>query len=224
MFISSIKVKGERDSTGRPFRPKEAPTPIDPYGTSKLEAEDGIRVIAKESGMEIVVIRSVLVYGPGVKAEALSMMRWLYTGTPLPFGAIHDGRGLVALGKLVDLIVRCMNHPKAANRPFLSATVKISPPRCYSGELPRPRADLRDSFPFDRGYWRRLVAHQAKEMSHGGDAVHSRSTFPPRGRAWLVSPTRRRRCVKANSASLPGTLEYVAALGAERLFVRSETN
>jgi len=119
VFISSIKVNGERTSPGRPFRPGDAPAPIDPYGISKLEAEDGIRAIAKESGMEVVVIRPVLVYGPGVKANFLSMMRWLYRGIPLPLGAIHNARSLVALENLVDLIVTCMNHPRAANQTFL---------------------------------------------------------------------------------------------------------
>lgn len=119
VFISSIKVNGERTLPGRPFRPDDAPAPADPYGVSKSEAEEGLRAVAKESGMEVAIIRPVLVYGPGVKANFLSMMRWLYKGIPLPLGAIHNARSLVALDNLVDLIVTCMNHPRAANQTFL---------------------------------------------------------------------------------------------------------
>lgn len=69
--------------------------------------------------MEVVIIRPVLVYGPGVKANFLNMMKWLYMGVPLPLGAIHNKRSLVALDNLVDLIVTCIDHPGAANQTFL---------------------------------------------------------------------------------------------------------
>jgi nucleoside-diphosphate-sugar epimerase len=92
---------------------------IDPYGISKHEAELGLRKIAEETGLEVVIIRPVLVYGPGVKANFLSMMQWLYKGIPLPLGAIHNKRSLVAIDNLVDLIVTCIDHPAAANQAFL---------------------------------------------------------------------------------------------------------
>lgn len=119
IFISSIKVNGEGTPLGRPYSADDAPAPMDPYGVSKREAEDGLRQLAVETGMEVVIIRPPLVYGPGVKANFLSMMRWLSKGMPLPLGAIHNRRSLVALGNLVDLIVTCIEHPAAANETFL---------------------------------------------------------------------------------------------------------
>lgn len=119
IFISSIKVNGEATETGLPFTADQAVNPSDPYGVSKARAEEGLREIAARTGMEVVIIRPVLVYGPGVKANFLSMMRWLDKGIPLPLGAIHNKRSLVALDNLVDLIATCIHHPAAANQTFL---------------------------------------------------------------------------------------------------------
>jgi nucleoside-diphosphate-sugar epimerase len=119
IFISSIKVNGEGAEPGTVYRADDVPAPIDPYGVSKLEAEQGLKELAAVTGMEVVIIRPVLVYGPGVKANFLSMMRWLYRGVPLPFGAVHNQRSLVAIDNLVDLIVTCSDHPAAANQVFL---------------------------------------------------------------------------------------------------------
>ena len=119
IFISSIKVNGEGTTVGAPYLADSQPAPADPYGISKMEAEQGLRALAAETGMEVVIIRPVLVYGPGVKANFLNMMRWLHKGVPLPFGAIHNRRSLVALDNLVDLIVTCVDHPAAANQTFL---------------------------------------------------------------------------------------------------------
>ncbi|MBV7479902.1 SDR family oxidoreductase [Pseudomonas sp. PDM31] len=119
VFISSIKVNGEGTPLNQPYFADAAPAPADPYGISKMEAEQGLREIASTSGMEVVIIRPVLVYGPGVRANFLSMMRWLDKGIPLPFGAIHNRRSLVALDNLADLIVTCVRHPAAANQTFL---------------------------------------------------------------------------------------------------------
>lgn len=120
IYLSSIKVNGEFTQPGRAFTADDPPAPIDPYGVSKQEAEDGLRQIAQSTGMEVVIIRPPLVYGPGVKANFLSMMRWLYKGIPLPLGAINNRRSLVALDNLVDLIVTCIDHPAAANQTFLA--------------------------------------------------------------------------------------------------------
>lgn len=119
IFISSIKVNGEGTPLGVPYLADAQPAPADPYGISKMEAEQGLCALATETGMEVVIIRPVLVYGPGVKANFLSMMGWLHKGVPLPFGAIHNRRSLVALDNLVDLIVTCLDHPAAANQTFL---------------------------------------------------------------------------------------------------------
>lgn len=119
VFISSIKVNGECTAPGNSFQADNAAAPVDPYGVSKYEAEEGLKQISRESGMEVVIIRPPLVYGPGVKANFLSMMRWLTKGVPLPLGAINNQRSLVAIGNLVDLIVTCIEHPAAANQTFL---------------------------------------------------------------------------------------------------------
>lgn len=119
VFLSSIKVNGEQTGPGRPFTPSDAPAPTDPYAISKLEAEEGLRAIARETGLEVVIIRPVLVYGPGVKANFESMLRWLHRGLPLPLGAVRNARSLVSMDNLVDLVARCLVHPAAAQRTFL---------------------------------------------------------------------------------------------------------
>ncbi|MDH4607320.1 SDR family oxidoreductase [Pseudomonas sp. BN102] len=119
VFVSSIKVNGEGTAPGRPYQADDEPAPADPYGISKQEAEQQLKALAVETGMEVVIIRPPLVYGPGVKANFLNMMRWLNKGVPLPLGSIDNRRSLVALDNLVDLIETCVAHPAAANQTFL---------------------------------------------------------------------------------------------------------
>lgn len=119
IFISSVKVNGEATQPGHSFTADDAPAPLDPYGISKMEAEQGLQQIAAQTGMEVVIIRPPLVYGPRVKANFAAMMRWLQRGVPLPLGAIDNRRSLVALDNLVDLILTCTSHPAAANQTFL---------------------------------------------------------------------------------------------------------
>jgi nucleoside-diphosphate-sugar epimerase len=119
VFVSSIKVNGEATQLRQPFTADDAPAPLDAYGVSKMEAEQGLREIARQTGMEVVIIRPPLVYGPVVKANFAAMMRWLKRGVPLPLGAIYNQRSLVALDNLVDLILTCLTHPAAANQTFL---------------------------------------------------------------------------------------------------------
>lgn len=122
VFLSSVKVNGEFTEAGQPFTADDVPAPEDPYGVSKHEAEQLLRQIAVETDMEVVIIRPPLVYGPGVKANFESMMRWLARGVPLPLAAVTENRrSLVALDNLVDLIVTCLNHPAAANQTFLAS-------------------------------------------------------------------------------------------------------
>jgi nucleoside-diphosphate-sugar epimerase len=120
VFISSIKVNGESTQLGQPFRVDDPPMPVDAYGISKREAEDALSQLTNETAMEIVIIRPPLVYGPGVKANFQSMMHWLDKRVPLPLGAIHNQRSLVALENLIDLIVTCIHHPAAANQIFIA--------------------------------------------------------------------------------------------------------
>jgi len=121
VFISSIKVNGESTPAGKPFKADDVPDPQDPYGVSKHEAEEALRQLSRETGMEVVIIRPPLVYGPGVKANFLSMMNWLDKGVPLPLGAIRNQHSLVAIGNLVDLLVTCIDHPAAAGQVFLAS-------------------------------------------------------------------------------------------------------
>lgn len=120
IFISSIKVNGEQTHNGQTFKPDDIPAPEDAYGISKWEAEQGLQIIAAETGMEIVIIRPPLVYGPGVKGNFASMINIIQRGLPLPLGAIHNQRSLVALDNLVNLIITCIKHPAAANQVFLA--------------------------------------------------------------------------------------------------------
>jgi len=119
IFISSIKVNGEMTQVEQPFKANDKHIPTDYYGLSKYEAEQGLLMIAKETGMEVVIIRPPLVYGPSVKANFSSMMKWINRGVPLPFGQVNNQRSLVALDNLVSFIIHCIEHPKAANEIFL---------------------------------------------------------------------------------------------------------
>ncbi len=119
IFVSSIKVNGEHTLADCPFTANDDANPQDPYGISKHEAEQGLLLIAQQTGMEVVIIRPPLVYGAGVKANFASMMRVVKRGIPLPLGAIHNKRSFVYVGNLVSLIVRCIDHPAAANQVFL---------------------------------------------------------------------------------------------------------
>lgn len=119
VFMSSVKVNGESTRAGHPFTEFDAPSPQDAYGVSKHEAEQGLRDIAVKTGMEVVIIRSPLVYGPGVKANFAALTNAIRKGWPLPFGAVHNQRSLVALDNLVDFVVTCATHPEAANHTFM---------------------------------------------------------------------------------------------------------
>jgi nucleoside-diphosphate-sugar epimerase len=119
VFVSSIKVNGEVSRPSQPFTADQVPAPLDPYGISKLEAELGLREIESKTGMEVVIVRPPLVFGPGVKANFASMMRWVVHEIPLPLGAIHNARSMVSLDNLVDLLVTCLEHPAARGQTFL---------------------------------------------------------------------------------------------------------
>ncbi len=118
VYISTIKVNGEKSDA--PFRESDRPAPQDPYGISKFEAESVLWEIGKRSGLEIVVIRPPLIYGPGVKANFRNLMNIVHRGVPLPFGTIRNHRRMVYLGNLVDIILCCSWHPSAAGEVFLA--------------------------------------------------------------------------------------------------------
>lgn len=119
IFISTIKVNGEATSEGHVFRASDFRQPLDHYGESKAKAEIGLLEIAHNTNMEVVIIRPPLVYGHGVKANFAAMLKLAKKNLPLPLGAVHNKRSLVAVENLVDLIVTCIEHPAAANQVFL---------------------------------------------------------------------------------------------------------
>ncbi|MGL1959349.1 MAG: SDR family oxidoreductase [Colwellia sp.] len=120
IFISSIKVNGESTALGSSFKPDHTFIPTDPYGLSKYEAEIGLKKIADKTGMEIVIIRPPLIYGVGVKANFAAILQLSAKGIPLPFGCLNKNRrSLVFIDNLIDLIITCIEHPKATNQTFL---------------------------------------------------------------------------------------------------------
>lgn len=117
VFLSSIKVNGEQ--TVVPFTEQDPPNPQDPYGVSKWEAEQALTRVSMETGMERVVVRSPLVYGPEVKGNFLQLLNILRRGIPLPLASIRNQRSLVYLGNLVDALVRCIQAPRAAGQTYI---------------------------------------------------------------------------------------------------------
>lgn len=118
VFISSIGVNGA-ETFDAPFTPDDIAAPRSAYAKSKHEAERGLQALARDGGLEVVIIRPPLVFGPGAPGNFDRLMRALHRRVPLPLGAIHNRRSLVALGNLVSLIVTCLDHPAGANQVFL---------------------------------------------------------------------------------------------------------
>jgi nucleoside-diphosphate-sugar epimerase len=119
IFLSSIKVNGEETIEGNRFSEDSTPNPIDPYGVSKFEAEEGLKKFCREVGMEYVIVRPPLMYGPGVKANFHKLLDVIYRSIPLPFACINNRRSMLALGNLVDFLSVALTHPGAANQIFL---------------------------------------------------------------------------------------------------------
>lgn len=119
VFLSSVKVNGELTPPGHAYDEFSVPAPRDAYGQSKHEAEAGLRQVGLDTGMEVVIIRPPLVYGPGVKANFAALLRAVQQGWPLPLALVRNQRSLVALDNLVDFILTCAIHPLAANQTFL---------------------------------------------------------------------------------------------------------
>ncbi len=117
IYLSSVKVNGE-STPGRAFSERDVPAPVDEYGISKAKAEERLKTIASETGIELVILRPPLVYGPGVKANFLQLLRVVNAGMPLPFSTIDNRRSLLGVGNLAHAIEGCLVHPAAANRTF----------------------------------------------------------------------------------------------------------
>jgi nucleoside-diphosphate-sugar epimerase len=125
LFLSSVKVNGEStDGLPRPFGARNDgvnAAPEDAYGLSKWEAEQGLWQIASQTGMEVVVVRPSLVYGPGVKGNFARLLGLVRSGVPLPLAAVNNRRSFIGLDNLVDLLIRCVDHPKAAGQTLLAS-------------------------------------------------------------------------------------------------------
>jgi nucleoside-diphosphate-sugar epimerase len=119
IFLSSIKVNGESTPVGQAFNTSSTPSPEDPYGVSKWEAEQGLQKIGADTGMEIVIVRPPLVYGAGVKANFSELIRLVDKKWPLPFGAVNNRRSFIAIDNLIDFILICIDHRNAAGEVFL---------------------------------------------------------------------------------------------------------
>ena len=121
IFVSTIKVNGETTSPGRPFTPEDTPNPSGPYAISKAEAESALLDLARDSNLEVVILRPPLVYGPGVKGNMATLARWAKRHPPSPFGALRNRRSLAHVSNLSSAIIAARLHPSAANQVFLVA-------------------------------------------------------------------------------------------------------
>ena len=117
VYLSSVKVNGEGKPV--PYTEKNDPEPVDPYGISKWEGEKILHEIGYETDLEVVIIRSPLVYGPRVKANFLRLLKVVECGVPIPLKSVNNRRSLIYLGNLVDAIVTCMKHPRAIGQTYL---------------------------------------------------------------------------------------------------------
>lgn len=142
VYVSSVKVNGER-TLDKPFRADDPPAPEDPYGRSKLAAEKALQEWSDKTGTELVIVRPPLVYGPGVRANFLRLMQLVKSGVPLPLGSIQNRRSMVALGNLVDFLMRCATHPAALGTWLVSDNHDLSLPELVTkiatamGQRPR---------------------------------------------------------------------------------------
>lgn len=129
VYLSTVKVHGE-ETTARSFTESDAPMPAEPYAMSKLAAERALMKIGRETGMAIVVIRSPLVYGPGVKANFYQLLELVRRVRFLPLAAIRNRRSLIFLGNLIDCLTLCATHPAAKDNIYLVSDVEdVSTPR-----------------------------------------------------------------------------------------------
>lgn len=124
IFLSSIKVNGERTEKLKKFKYNDIPKPEDFYGISKWEAEQGLLKISKETGLEVVIIRAPLVYGPGVKGNLKRLIKLVQSRIPLPFSLIKNQRSLIGIDNLVDMIIRCIDDNRASGNTFLVSDEK----------------------------------------------------------------------------------------------------
>ena len=119
VYVSSIKAMGEETAPGRPFRPDDPPRPEDAYGRAKLATEAALAAVAADTGLELVILRPPLVYGPGVGGNFRVLLRLAGSFLPLPFAAVDNRRSLIAVDNLVDVVAAAALHPAAAGHVLL---------------------------------------------------------------------------------------------------------
>jgi nucleoside-diphosphate-sugar epimerase len=141
VYVSTIKVNGEH-TLGEPFRETDPAKPEDAYAVSKWEAEQVLARVSAETGLEVVIVRPPLVYGPGVKGNFLSLLRLVRAGVPLPLASVNNCRSFISLDNLVDLVVTCLEHRRAAGEVFLAAD---------GGDLSTPELIRRIARSMDKG-------------------------------------------------------------------------
>lgn len=133
IYVSSIKVNGEFTPPDQSMTELDIPGPQDPYGISKWQAEQGLHKISQETGMGIVILRPPLIYGPNVKANFYSLLKLTDKSVPLPLGSITNSRSMIYVGNLVDALIQCATHPKAAGQTYLVSDGKeVSTPELVS--------------------------------------------------------------------------------------------
>jgi UDP-glucose 4-epimerase len=118
VYLSSVKVNGEA-TAGAAYSALDEPQPQDAYGRSKWQGERELQALAQGSALEFAIVRAPLVYGAGVRANFLRLMRWVDRGTPLPFGSVHNLRSLIGVWNLADVLLRIAEHPAAAGRVWM---------------------------------------------------------------------------------------------------------
>lgn len=146
IFLSSIKVNGESTSIAKGYSESDHPNPQDPYAVSKCEAEQALWKVSRETGLEVVIVRPPLVYGPGVKANFSRLLKMVDAGMPLPLNAIKNSRSLIYVGNLVDALLACATHPAAVGQTYLvSDGEDVSTPKLISAiavALQRPNRNF----------------------------------------------------------------------------------
>lgn len=164
VYLSSVKVNGEENAIA--YKEQDRPFPEDAYGISKMEGEAQLKAIAGSSDMDFVIIRPPLVYGPGVKANFLTLMKLVDRKVPLPLARVSNRRSMIYLGNLVDCIYKCVIHPAAAGQTYMVSDDRdVTTPeliRLIAAAL-KTRSVL---FPFPQ-----LFLHAVGNLVGKGDAV-----------------------------------------------------
>lgn len=158
VYVSSIKVNGEQTAETQRFTESDEPDPQDPYAISKSRAEQDLWRIAQETGMEIVIVRPPLVYGPGVKGNFISLIAAIDRGVPLPLAGARNARSLIYVGNLADALIACAEHPAAAGQTYLVSDGEALSTAALIGKIAQSLARSNRAFYFPPGILRAVAA------------------------------------------------------------------